>query len=86
LIMPTDKPRLILTLDKELLILIDDYRYANRIPNRSEAIRRLIKEALDDFKWRAEAHNLWGTGLTKEETIQSYEPSRRKVKRESKST
>jgi len=33
-------------MDDDLLEQIDDYRYENRIPNRSEAIRRLLNEAL----------------------------------------
>ncbi len=44
--MPTKKPQILLTLDEELLERIEDYRYGNRIPTRSEAIRRLIKEGL----------------------------------------
>ena len=44
--MATDKPRILLTLDKELLERIDDFRFDNRINTRSEAIRRLIDEAL----------------------------------------
>ena len=37
--MATDKPRIMLTLTEELIEEIDDYRYENRIPARSEAIR-----------------------------------------------
>ena len=44
--MPTKKPQILLTLDEELLERIEDYRYGNRIPTRTEAIRRLLKEAL----------------------------------------
>ena len=44
--MPTKKPQLLLTLDDDLLERIEDYRYANRIPARTEAIRRLIDESL----------------------------------------
>ncbi|MDJ0854470.1 MAG: hypothetical protein QNI88_04600 [Desulfobacterales bacterium] len=44
--MPTKKPQILLTLDEELLERIEDYRYGNRIPARSEAIRRLIEKAL----------------------------------------
>lgn len=48
--MATDKPRIMLTLTEELMEEIDDYRYENRIPARSEAIRQLIKEALTKYK------------------------------------
>jgi hypothetical protein len=48
--MATKKPQVLLTLDEKLLERIEDYRYENRIPTRSEAMRRLIKEGLKKFK------------------------------------
>jgi metal-responsive CopG/Arc/MetJ family transcriptional regulator len=48
--MATDKPKVLLTLDEDLLKRIDDFRYENRIPARSEALRRLIKEALKKYE------------------------------------
>ena len=48
--MATDKPRIMLTLTEELIEEIDDYRYENRIPARSKAIRQLIKEALVNYR------------------------------------
>ena len=48
--MPTNKPKVLLILDKELLNRIDDYRYENRIPARNEAIRRLIDESLKRYE------------------------------------
>lgn len=45
--MATKKPQVLLTLDEELLKRIEDYRYENRIPTRSEAIRSLIKKGLN---------------------------------------
>lgn len=33
--------------DAEFTALVDDYRYANRIPTKSEAIRRLVKKGLE---------------------------------------
>jgi len=50
MVMPTDKPRILLTLSDELLEEIDDYRYKNRIPARTEAIRQLIRKALPKKK------------------------------------
>jgi metal-responsive CopG/Arc/MetJ family transcriptional regulator len=38
--------RVVLTMPKDLLDQIDEYRWANRIPSRAEAIRQLIKEGL----------------------------------------
>lgn len=45
--------RLVLMVEPELINRIEDYRYANRIPSRSETIRRLIEDSLD----RAEKGN-----------------------------
>lgn len=39
--------QVLLTVSKELLDRIEDYQFNNRISSRSEAIRTLIKKALD---------------------------------------
>ena len=52
MVMPTKKPQILLTLDEDLLERIEDFRYGNRIPSRTEAIRRLIDEALK--RWEKE--------------------------------
>ena len=44
--MPTKKDIITFAVDKDLMERLDDYRFENRINTRSEAIRRLIKEAL----------------------------------------
>jgi len=48
--MVTKKPRILITIDDSLLESIDNYRYENRIPSRSEAIRRLLNEALKKYE------------------------------------
>ena len=48
--MTTDKPRILLTIEKDLLERIDDFRFENRIHSRSEAIRRLIDESLKKYE------------------------------------
>jgi len=48
--MPSKKPKILLVVDDELIERIDDYRYDNRIPARSEAIRRLIEESLEKYE------------------------------------
>jgi len=48
--MATDKPKVLLILDDDLLKRIDDYRFENRIPARNEAIRRLLDSALKNFE------------------------------------
>lgn len=48
--MPTEKPKIIVVLEEDLLKRIDDFRYESRIPNRSDAIRRLLAEALQKYE------------------------------------
>jgi len=48
--MPTDKPKIIFVMEKDLLERVDDYRFENRINSRSDAIRRLIEEGLKAAK------------------------------------
>jgi metal-responsive CopG/Arc/MetJ family transcriptional regulator len=48
--MATKKPRILLTVDDTLIKRIDDFRFENRVNSRSEAIRRLIKEALNKYE------------------------------------
>ena len=45
-IMATENPRILLTVSEDLLARIDDYRFGNRIANRSEAIRLLLEAGL----------------------------------------
>jgi len=44
--MPTEKPKILITLEDDLVTRIDDYRFENRINSRSEAIRQLIEKGL----------------------------------------
>ena len=44
--MPTTKPKIIFVADDDMVKRLDDFRYENRMPTRSEAIRRLLDEAL----------------------------------------
>ena len=48
--MPTENPKIIFVADDNLLERLDDFRFENRINSRSEAIRRLIKEALKKYE------------------------------------
>ncbi len=48
--MPTEKPKIIFVADDDLLERLDDFRFENRINSRSEAIRRLINEALKKYE------------------------------------
>lgn len=49
----TNKPRVTVTLDADLLAQIDDYRYNRRISTQSKAIQRLVKmgfQSMEDDK------------------------------------
>ena len=48
--MPDKKDILSISIDKELKADIDDFRFENRISSRSEAIRRLLIEALKKYE------------------------------------
>jgi len=48
--MPTNKNILNFAVDKELMKRLDDFRFDNRINTRSEAIRRLLDEALKIYE------------------------------------
>ena len=48
--MPTEKPKIIFVADDDLLERLDDFRFDNRINSRSEAIRRLLHEALKKYE------------------------------------
>jgi len=48
--MATNKPQILLTIDEELLKRIEDFRFENRINTRSEAIRKLINQALQKYE------------------------------------
>ena len=48
--MASKNPKILISLNKNLIEKVDDYRYENRIPSRSEAIRRLLNEALKQYE------------------------------------
>lgn len=47
--MSTDKPRFSITVDDELFKRLEDYRFENRCPNRSQAVVELIRQSLDEY-------------------------------------
>ena len=51
--MPTKKDILNFAIDKKLLKRLDDFRNKNHIWSRSEAIRRLLHEALEKYENKA---------------------------------
>lgn len=52
--MPTEKNIINFAVEEDLLKRLDDYRFENRINTRSEAIRRLLEEALKKYKKKSE--------------------------------
>ena len=48
--MALKNPKILITLNKKLIEKLDDFRYENRIPSRSEAIRQLLGEALKKYE------------------------------------
>jgi metal-responsive CopG/Arc/MetJ family transcriptional regulator len=50
LITATEKPRILVTVEKDLLRELDDLRYDNRISTHSHAVRRLIREGLKKYQ------------------------------------
>lgn len=48
--MPTENPKIFFVADNKLIERLDDFRYGSRIPSRSEAIRRLLDEALKQYE------------------------------------
>lgn len=51
--MPSDKPKILFVMDKELLRRIDDFRFDNRINSRSDAVRQLIEAGLNVKKQKS---------------------------------
>ena len=52
--MPTEKPRYTITLDEDLLKKIDDFRFENRISNRTKATLELIRIGLEALEKQQE--------------------------------
>lgn len=53
--MPTEKPRYTITLDEEMLKKIDDFRFENRFPNRTQATLELIRIGMEALEKQQEA-------------------------------
>ncbi len=51
--MPTDKPTITFVGDEHLIKRISDYRFQERIESKSEAIRRLLEDALKQYEKKA---------------------------------
>ena len=54
--MPTEKPRYTITLDEEMLKKIDDFRFENRFPNRTQATLELIRIGMEALEKQQEEH------------------------------
>ena len=50
-VMPTDKPKILVIVDDEIIERLDNYRrHKKRIPSKSEAVRTLLDEALKEYE------------------------------------
>ena len=47
---PTERPRYTITLDDEMLKKIDDFRFENRFPNRTQATLELIRIGIETLE------------------------------------
>ena len=52
--MSTEKPRYTITLDEEMLKKIDDFRFENRFPNRTQATLELIRIGMEALEKQQE--------------------------------
>ena len=78
--MPTEKPRYTITLDEEMLKKIDDFRFENRFPNRTQATLELIRigmEALE--KQQEEQKNKPSSEETERKGLQYVQDSQRQI-------
>lgn len=60
--MPTEKPRFTITLDKELLKAIEDFRFERRYPNRTQATLELIRLGIEALKKGQQDADVKGKG------------------------
>lgn len=52
--MPTNKPRLSIAIDDDLLKAVDDYKFENRIKSQNQAINDLVRAGLDELRAQRE--------------------------------
>lgn len=64
--MPTEKPRYTITLDEEMLKKIDDFRFENRFPNRTQATLELIRIGIEELEKRQKKAQKKKTAATEE--------------------
>lgn len=48
--MPTERPRVTITVTEEQLKEIEEYRYGNKMKNQTQAILSLVRAGLDEIK------------------------------------
>lgn len=55
--MPTQKPQFTIVMDKETLDKVEDFRFSERFPNRSQAINYLIKKGMEALEEEGKEDN-----------------------------
>jgi metal-responsive CopG/Arc/MetJ family transcriptional regulator len=48
-------PRIITPIPSDLLLAVDEYRFANRFPSRSEAVRHLLQSGVANAQAKSNA-------------------------------
>jgi metal-responsive CopG/Arc/MetJ family transcriptional regulator len=48
--MPTEKQKILFVADEKLVKRLEDYRFTERINSKSEAVRRLLEDALKRYE------------------------------------
>lgn len=69
--MSTKKPRYTITLDEELLKKIDDFRFNNRYPNRTQATLELIRLGMEALEKQKNHTEDWKKTAIKQRNINS---------------
>jgi metal-responsive CopG/Arc/MetJ family transcriptional regulator len=57
--MPTEKPRFTITVTEEMLKEIDDFRYENRYPTRTQAVNELFRIGINALKIQPKEANTY---------------------------
>lgn len=52
--MPTEKPRVTITMSEDQLAQIEEYRFGNKIKNQAQAILSLIEKDMDQLDVQAD--------------------------------
>lgn len=80
----TNKPRVTVTLDADLLERIDDYRYSRRIGTQSKAVQQLVQMGFQSMENEKQSGSAYEAGLDNQEwalirIARELDPSRQEL-------